>query len=64
MKAHNNALNRVGKKKSKMYFLPHAVMENKFRVIGLGTRNVFIMPREQTDECEFFFNKQNKCQGR
>ena len=44
-KSHDNALKRVEKNKSKIYFLPHAGMENKFSIIGFGTRNVFIMPR-------------------
>lgn len=37
IKSHKKALNRVGKNKSKIYFLPHAGMENKFNEIELET---------------------------
>ena len=37
IKSHNEALYRVGKDKSKIYFLPHAGMENKFSIMGIGT---------------------------
>lgn len=37
IKSQGKALNRIGKNKSKIYFLPNAGMENKFSIIGLGT---------------------------
>ena len=37
IKSHDNALKRVEKNKSKIYFLPHTGMGNKFRIIGFGT---------------------------
>lgn len=37
IKSHNEALNIVGKNKSKIYFLLHAGMENEFSVIAVGT---------------------------
>lgn len=37
IKSQGKALNRVGKNKSKIYFLPDAGMENKFSIIRLGT---------------------------